>query len=74
MAIADALTDDHNDMRHGDRKCRVTEDPSENENDTAEPQNEQQMRDLHDETNIEGTTNVDDVLYVFLSLCHITFS
>jgi hypothetical protein len=68
---SDALTDDQNEVQHGDCQCQVKEGPSENENDTVETQNEQQIRDLHYETNTEQTTNVDDVLNVSVTNLHL---
>jgi hypothetical protein len=61
MAIADGLNDGQYEQQ-SEGQCRVKEEPQENENDIPQNHNEQQVGDLHDETNTEQSTGMDDVL------------
>jgi hypothetical protein len=61
MAIADTLSDVQNEQP-SEGHYKVKEEPSENDNDLLRNHNEQQVGDLHYETNSEQSSEVDVVL------------
>ena len=61
VAIADVLNDGQNEQQC-EGLCQVKEEPLEDENDVLQIENEQLVGDLHDDTNTEQSTGMDDVL------------